>query len=203
MTKILLGPAGTPAKSTLDGLAEIQKLGLQAMEVQFSHGINMSLDLARRIGEENKRAGISLSVHAPYFINLASADKKKVEESRKRIIDSCERAALMGSRTVVFHPGFYSLGEKSFDAVETAIADIKNHIEKKKWEVELAPETTGKVNQFGQLDELERIVKKVRCGVCIDFSHIYARNRGKINYAEVLDWRLSRSQKSCCAGSRT
>ncbi len=205
---ILLGPAGTPAKTTIDGLPRLRELGLQAMEVQFSHGIGMGLDLARKIGEENKKFNISLSVHAPFFINLASADRKKAEESRKRIIDSCERAALMGApadgrqlldvakqhhsdsrhTVVVFHPGFYTLGDRSFDAIEEAISDIKSHIDNKKWAVELAPETTGKVNQFGQLDELEKIVKKVGCGMCVDFAHIYARNHGKINYGEVLGW---------------
>jgi endonuclease IV len=44
--KIYLGPAGTPGKSTLDGISVLEKLGLQAMEVQFSHGVGR---LAKRI----------------------------------------------------------------------------------------------------------------------------------------------------------
>src|SRR3989338_2094963 len=102
--QILLGPAGSPAASTLDGIAAVKQLGLQAMEVQFTHGIVMSLGLAERICDANKH-GISLSIHAPYYITLASDEKAAA--SRKRILDSCERGHLMGAGRIVFHPGYY------------------------------------------------------------------------------------------------
>ena len=37
--RINLGPAGTPASSTIEGLSAVRKLGLKTMEVQFSHGL--------------------------------------------------------------------------------------------------------------------------------------------------------------------
>ena len=51
----------------------------------------------------------------------------------------------------------------------------------------LAPETTGKHSAFGSLDEIIELVKKTKCSLCVDFAHIYARNRGKIDYKEILD----------------
>jgi len=189
MTKILLGPAGTPAKNTFEGVSKIKELGLQAMEVQFSHGMNMSETLAKKIGEEQKRIGTRLSVHAPYYINLASEDKKKREESKKRIINSCDRAHLMGASPVVFHPAYFGKHEKErvFQMAKEAIDDIMKIIKKNGWKVQLAPETTGKHSALGSLDETIHLVKETKCSMCVDFAHLYARNYGKINYAEILD----------------
>ncbi len=189
MSRIKLGPAGSPAKSTLEGVSKIRELGLHTMEVQFSHGVGMGLPLAKRIGEERKRIGIELSVHAPYYINLASSEKKKREESKRRILDSCERAHLMGASPVVFHPAYYGKysKEETFQIVKDAMLEMKKYIRKKKWDVKLAPETTGKHSAFGNLEETIRLVRETRCDICIDFAHIYARNYGRIDYAEVLD----------------
>jgi len=52
---ILLGPAGSPAKSTLEGITEVKKLGLCAMEVQYTHGIKMNLALAEEVGKVAKK----------------------------------------------------------------------------------------------------------------------------------------------------
>jgi len=189
MQKILLGPAGSPAASTLEGVDKVKSLGLQAMEVQFSHGIKMSLQLARQVGEEAKNQKIYLSVHAPYFINLASEDKKKRKESKQRILDSCERANFFGKSRVVFHPAYFGKFDKDecYEVVKEEILDMMDIIKKNSWDVELAPETTGKHSAFGSLDEIIRLSKETKCNLCIDCAHIYARNGGKIDYSEIFD----------------
>lgn len=189
MQRILLGPAGSPAKSTLEGLSAINELKLQAMEVQFTHGVGMGLPLAKQIGDENKSAKISLSVHAPYYINLLSEEKAKVAASKKRILDSCERAHLMGASPIVFHSGYYGKlsKEESYNIVKNEIKDMMKTIREKKWGAELAPEIGGKHSAFGSLEELIALVKEIKCGLCVDMAHLYARNSGRIDYAEVLD----------------
>ena len=186
--KILLGPAGSPARSSIEGLSAVRELGLQAMEVEFTHGMNMSNALAKQIGEENKIQKISLSVHAPYYINLASEEKAKITASKKRILDSCERAHYMGASQVVFHAAFYGKRDKEeiYQIVKKETLDMQKTIKKNKWNVKLAPETTGKQSQFGTLDELLRLKKDTNCSFCIDFAHIFARNNGKINYKEIF-----------------
>lgn len=189
MSEIRLGPAGTPGKSTLEGVSKVRELGLHAMEVEFVHGIMMKNELARKIGEEARKHGTSLSVHAPYFVNLNSAEPEKIESSKKRILDSCERGHLMGARKIVFHPAFYgkASAEKTFQTTKAHILDIQTTIRKKDWKVELAPETTGKTSVFGSLDETIRLVKETGCSLCVDFAHLWARNRGNISYPEILD----------------
>ena len=187
--KINLGPAGSPAKSTLEGIKETKRLGLQAMEVEFVRGVKMSNPLAKECGAEAKKLGIELSVHAPYYINLASEDPKKQKESVQRILDSCERGHYLGAREIVFHPAYFGKGdkEKVFQATKNHILDMMETIHKRGWNITLSPETTGKHSALGSLDETIMLVKETGCSFNLDFAHLYARNYGKINYKEILD----------------
>lgn len=63
---------------------------------------------------------------------------------------------------------------------------MQHHIARKGWQVQLCPETTGKPSQFGSLAELLRMKKDTGCGLTVDFSHLYARDQGQVDYAEIL-----------------
>ncbi len=186
---IYLGPAGSPAKSTLEGIRTVKELNLNAMEVEFVYGVRMSNELAKQVGKTAKELKIKLSVHAPYYINLASSEKEKIAASKQRILESCERAYHMGANPVVFHPGFFGKRSKedTHDMIKNALDEIKKKIKEKKWQVELAPETTGKHSAFGSLEETMQLAKELKCQLCVDFAHLYARNNGRIEYDEVLD----------------
>ena len=54
------------------------RMKLDCMEVEFTYGVRMSLADARQVGALAKAKGITLSVHAPYYINLASDELEKV-----------------------------------------------------------------------------------------------------------------------------
>ncbi len=189
MAEIRLGPAGTPGRSTLEGVKMVKDLGLRAMEVEFVQGVKMKNELAKKVGEEARKHDVSLSVHGPYYINLNSAEPEKTAASKKRILDSCERGNHMGARKIVFHPAFYGKlsPERTFQIVKAHFLDMQKTIRKEGWNVELAPETTGKNTVFGGLDETMRLVKETGCSFCIDFAHLWARNRGNINYPDMLD----------------
>jgi deoxyribonuclease-4 len=184
---IKFGPAGT-GMSSLEGVKEIAKLGLDAVEIEFTYGVRMSNETAKKVGEAAK-GKIDLSVHAPYYINLASEEKEKITASKKRILDSCERAHHLGAKYVAFHPAFYGKRshEEVYKMVKKAVEEMQRIIKKKGWKVKLAPETTGKKSQFGDLDELLKLKKETGCHLTVDFAHLKARNNGKIDYKEVFD----------------
>lgn len=186
--QILLGPAGSPAKSTIEGLKFVHDVGLHAMEVAFTHGVRMGLELAKNIAEENKKYSISLSIHAPYYINLASVDKRKIKESRQRILDSCRRGHLMGAKKIVFHAAYYGKlsKEETYSKVLEEICTIMDDIKSNKWDTEILPETMGRLSQFGDIDELIQLAKDTGCCICVDPAHLYARNLGKIDFAEMF-----------------
>ncbi|MFC1728242.1 TIM barrel protein [Nanoarchaeota archaeon] len=184
--KLLFGPAGTGG-DTYKGLKVIASKGLDCCEIQFSHGVMMKNPLAKEIGELNKELKLSLSVHAPFYINLNSKEKAKVHASKKRILDSCERAHHIGAKEIVFHAGFYMdvSKEETYRNIKKEIIDLQKTIKKNKWNVILCPETTGKGSQFGDLEELTRLAKETGCGVCVDFAHLLARYNGEMTYDEM------------------
>ncbi len=185
---IKIGPAGTSGLGFPEGLKRCKELGLNALEWEFTYGVRMENKLAKKIGDLAKKLGLSMSVHAPYFINLASLEKIKIEASKKRILQSCERGHYLNAEYIVFHAGFYQEQdpEKVFKIIRGGIIDIQKVIKKNKWGVILAPEITGKGSQFGDVDELLRLKEETGCHLTVDWSHIKARNNGKIDYDELF-----------------
>ncbi len=186
MTRV--GPAGPGGFSYIKALERIHKLGLSAMEVEFTYGVRMSNATAKEIGKLARNLDISLSIHAPYYINLASAEKIKIRNSKQRIFDSCEKARYLGARYIVFHAGFYQGRDSGeiYAIIKKTMESLLSAIKKNKWKIILAPEVSGKFSQFGSLDELLRLRKETGSGFCVDFAHIEAREGG-ISYSEVLD----------------
>lgn len=187
---IRFGPAGLGGvKEAVSNLEKYVKLGLRACEIAFTYGVYIKEGEAEEIGSAAKRLGIELSIHAPYWINLNSKEKKKVEESKKRILDCCKIGDLLGVSYVVFHPGFYSgMDEKlTYNNVKKQMLQLEGEIKRNKWKVKLAPETTGKVNVFGKEEEILKLVKETGCFFTIDFAHLLARNQGKMSYKEMYE----------------
>ena len=185
MVKIFFGPSGIGGvNNAVATLERYKKDGLNAAEVEFTHGIYMKKNKdAIAIGQAAKKIGIVLSIHAPYYVNLNSMDPNVVKASKKRILDCCEKAHYLGAKFVVFHAAYYtgSKPEECYDEVKRAIKEMHRVIKQKKWKVYLCPETTGSKTQFGSLDEVLKLQKETGCFFCVDFAHLLARP-GDIDY---------------------
>ncbi len=189
--RILIGTAGIPhcaeERSTAGGVRKVAELGLDSMEVEFVRGVSMTAEKAREVGDIAEELGIRLSVHAPYYVNLCNPEK--LRDSEKRIIDSCHRGHAMGAGVVVFHPGFYGKlpKEEAYGMVEVACREMGEAIDDNGWEVKLGLETTGKVSQFGTIEEIVSICRTNRhCVPVIDWCHIFAKYQGKVDFGELL-----------------
>ena len=193
--KIWLGPAGIPiaskGKSTLEGIKCVSDLKLNGFEVEFVRGVKMSSDMAKKVGELSKKLKVRLSIHAPYYINLCSKETEKVKASKQRIIRSVERAHDMHADIVVFHPAYYGklLEREAYQRVKEACEDINDTLNDKGiTDVKLGLETTGKVSQFGTLDEIVQICEELKyCSPVIDWAHIFARQAGRINFSNIFN----------------
>jgi len=175
---IRFGPAGLGGvNEAIKNLKDFSDRGLNACEIAFTYGIYITDKDALEIGKAAKKFKIELSIHAPYWINLNSEEKKKIEESKKRIVNSCEIASYLGAKRVVFHSGFYGKKskEESFENIKNEVKEIMKVIEGNNWDVELCPEVMGKKNVFGSIEEISELSKQSGCGFCIDFAHILAR----------------------------
>ncbi|HLD37519.1 MAG TPA: TIM barrel protein [Candidatus Nanoarchaeia archaeon] len=186
---IRFGPAGLGgAKEAVHNLEEYHKKGISACEIAFTYGIYLMEADAIEIGRAAKSLDIRLSIHAPYWINLNSAERRKVEESRKRILDCCKIGNALGAYLVVFHPGYYGKMEKeeTYQNIKREIIEIVKEIKKNGWKITIAAETTGKANVFGSVDDILRLVNETGCSFCIDFAHIRAREK-IIDYKGILE----------------
>ena len=186
---IRLGPGGNCDKDILSSIKRLPVIGLNTQEVEFTHGIMMKNELAKKAGDLAREKDVALSIHAPYYINLNSSEPEKRKASMQRILTSAERGHYLGASPIVFHAGYYSKTPKEevYSVVESSLLEMQEQIEKNGWNVKLAPEIAGKITSFGDVDELLRLRKKTGCDVCIDFAHLYARKQGKINFGDVLD----------------
>jgi len=178
MGEIIFGPSGIGPVATASKVLEaMKKQEILACELAFTYDVYIKKEDAIEIGRKAKEFGVFLSIHAPYYINLNSEDKKKIFRSKKRILDCCEIAHHIGAKRVVFHAGFYGKmeKEKAFKNIKEQIIELLNEIRKKEWNIELCPEVMGRINVFGSIDEISRLVKETGCSYCIDFAHILAR----------------------------
>jgi len=188
MSVIKFGPGGLgPIKEAEKNLEKFHELGLRACEVEFTYGPYIkSEEDARRIGKRAEELGIVLSIHAPYFVNLNSKEEEKIEASKKRVLKCCEVASWLGAERVVFHAGFYmkSTPEETYEKIKEGVLEVMEKVKEKGWDVEICPELMGKVNVFGSISEVARLVDETGCGVCIDVAHVLARY-GKYEFARL------------------
>ena len=186
---INLGPAGIGSfKNIEETMPKYRKLGIKCAEIPFTYQVWLSNEQAKKVGIEAEKNNVELTIHAQYWINLNSNEEKKVKDSMKRILDCCERAHYCKAKYVVFHAAYYmkKTPEEVYEIVKKRILEMQSIIKKNKWNVFLAPETTGKQSQFGTLKELIKLHKETGCFLCVDFAHIEAR-LGKEDYPEVLE----------------
>jgi deoxyribonuclease IV len=187
---IKFGPAALGGiKDAEKNLEEFHRLGLKACEVSFTRSIYIKdQDTAKRIGKKAKELGIQLSIHAPYYINLNSADPEIIEKSKQRILKCCEIGTWLGAYRVVFHAGFYGKIDRkiSYENIRNQMLDLENQRKENKFPPKLAPEIMGKINVFGSINEIHKLVQETGCSFCIDFAHILARYK-TYNFKEVSD----------------
>lgn len=196
------GPAGNSDsfskahRSSVEAPEWIAGLGLDCYEYQCGKGVHVGEDTARKVGENAVRAGISLSLHAPYFINLANPDPEALKKTIRYITGACLAASWMGAERVVIHSGALMKRSRK-EALETAGASLREVIAACDGagfgHIALCPETMGKINQLGDLDEvLELCTLNERLIPCIDFGHLYARSLGADDGAEAFGRMLDR-----------
>ncbi len=189
---IRFGPAGLGGVDEISAnIRDLNEKGLRAGELAFTYGVYIDKNKNKKQIEEIKKTvenlDFNLSIHAPYWINLNSKEKNKIEASKKRILNSCEIGNLINAKKIVFHPGYYGKDnkEKTYKTIKNEILEIKELVKENGWKVELCPETTGKKNVFGKEDEILRLVRETKCGFTIDFAHLLARSLGKETYKKM------------------
>ena len=195
----LFGPSGHSESYAAEGLTStadmpewISARGLDIFEYSFGRGVRVSTATAAAIGEKCDEYGVEMSVHAPYFINFASPEPEKAQNSVNYILSSLKVLKAFGGERCVFHAG-----AQGQDSREAAFARTKDMFartleliaeEPDYADLIVCPETMGKQAQIGTVEE---VVELCRLGEnvypCVDFGHINALYGGSLRTASDFE----------------
>ena len=192
MSGALFGVAGnsrrfteTVSKASADAPAWLAALGLDCYEYQCGKGVHVGRETAQTIGKNAAAHGILLSLHAPYFINPANPEPESTQKSIAYAAAACQAAQWMGADRVIIHTGALmkrgrrealEIAKKSFAYMRAACDELGYA------QIALCPETMGKVNQLGDLEEVLELCRLDERHIpCIDFGHLYARTMGVLD----------------------
>lgn len=175
-----------------DYLAE---LGLNGYEIEYGRGVRISSETTAKLPEIAAKNGINVTLHAPYFISLSSTEEEKRLNSVNYILESANAAKAVGAHKIVVHSGScskISRAEALYLAKDTLKKAQAALDENGLSDIIICPETMGKINQLGTLEEVLEL-----CGVderflpTVDFGHLNARTlggiKGRSDYAKMLD----------------
>lgn len=187
-------------KATLQAPQWVSGLGLELFEYSFGNGIIISDKTTTEIGLEAKKNNIEISVHAPYFISLASENPNTVENSYGYVIKSLQKLDLFGGKNCVVH--LASVGKQSR---EEAVLKVKQNLDILLQKVEeaglshlnICPETMGKSLQIGTVDEIiDFCTQGKNLRPTFDFGHINSLEQGsmktKFDYLNVFERALKK-----------
>jgi deoxyribonuclease IV len=182
-------PTGTPKKpgGSIGAIQFSKSIGLNTLELGWVQSVRVTEATCALIKEAGTSDAVSLSVHAPYFINLNALDDEW-PKSRKRLMDAAHYGNLAGATDIIFHPGSY-FGNDPAEVLKLAIPRLKgcvDELRKKGNPVTLRPETMGKSAMLGSFEDTLEMSKAIK-GVlpCIDFAHLHARpGDGTMNTAK-------------------
>ncbi|MDH4215032.1 MAG: TIM barrel protein [Candidatus Thorarchaeota archaeon] len=190
LQNVLFGPAGYPeaAQGNLKRVFEILvDAGVNALEYAAVHGLRTTEEKAKQIGNLAQESGIAMSMHAAYYINLASKDPEIRERSRQRLIKALKFAPLMGVQRIVFHPGIQGgmTPDEAHIVVRDSLRSIWEEIGSQPRGIFLAPEIAGKIVMYGSVEQIIGLCQDVEgCIPTVDWAHLYARSQGQMNDGE-------------------
>lgn len=172
-------PNGTPKKpgGSVGAIEFSKSIGLNTLELGWVQSVRVTEVTCAAIKQKGKEQDVSLSVHAPYFINLNALDDEW-PKSRKRLMDAAHYGNLAGATDIIFHPGSY-FGNDPGEVLKLAIPRLQGCVDELRKDgnaVTLRPETMGKSAMLGSFEDTLEMGKAIE-GVepCMDFAHLHAR----------------------------
>src|SRR3989344_8756364 len=155
MDRLRFGTAGipicTPLRNTINGIEQVRKLGLENMELEFVHSVNIAENKTTDVKEAAKNNDVELTCHGQYFINLNSLERAKLEASKHRIYQAAKIASLCGAKSMTFHAAYYQGidPETVYQKVKEGVKEVLARLQTEGHVIMIRPETTGKATQWG------------------------------------------------------
>lgn len=199
---IKFGPAGNCKtfhdagyKRTIEAPKWLKEQGLDAYEYSFGKGFTLPDDTAIAIGNEMKKYGIAISVHAPYYINFATPTDEMAEKSYNYVLESLRKLRLLGGNRLVVHPASQGkmTREEAVALCKSRLNILKNKIIEAGYsDMYICLETMGKSAQIGTYEEvLDFCTIYDKFIPTFDFGHINALTQGTLktddDYRKIIE----------------
>ena len=137
--------------------------------------------------DQLRASPVPIYVHAPYLINLASANNKIRIPSRKILQQSCDAAAEIGAVAVVVHGGHvaeaadvtegFARWRKGLESIET---DIPIYLEN------TAGGSHAMSRHFDVIGRLWEHIGDLGVGFCLDTCHAHAAGEGLVDAVDRI-----------------
>jgi deoxyribonuclease-4 len=132
-----------------------------------------------------RASGVTLYVHAPYVVNVASLNNKIRIPSRKILADQCAAAAEIGAAAVIVHGGHVG----SDDEVEAGYENWRKTFERLESPVPVLIENTAggdhaMARRFDRLARLWDALDGYDVGFCLDTCHAHAGGEELVGIVE-------------------
>lgn len=180
-------PQTTPQPGTPAAVQHSRLLGMDHLEIAWVQSVRVSDETCAAIKAAAEQHRVTLSIHAPYFINLNSQTADLMQKSDERLLAAARKGFLAGARDIVFHPGSYheQSPDHVYERAKEKLLEIRGILDGEGVDVILRPETMGKKAMFGTLEEVLQLSRDIP-GVlpCIDFAHLHARTGEMNSYGE-------------------
>lgn len=173
---------------TLQMPAWLRGKRLDLFEYSFGRGVRISADTAEAIGNEADKYKIEMSVHAPYFINFASVEQDKADNSITYLTSSLKALKHFHGARCVFHTGAegkqvrseaFARAKDNFIRALAVIDELGLN------DMLVCPETMGKQAQIGTVDEVVELCKLApNVYPCVDFGHVNSLYQGALKTSD-------------------
>jgi deoxyribonuclease-4 len=188
--------------STHDGIinapGRAHDLGCEAMQIftrppQGGPAPKLTPEIIKSFKIQNSKFKIrQIYIHAPYYINFASANNRIRYGSASVIREELERGSLISAKYVMTHIG--SAREYGRDeAIKKVIEMMKKSLESYKGTTKLLFENSAGAGEIigDDFSELEEIMKSINnpaiVGICLDTQHSYASGYDWNNFENTIN----------------
>lgn len=172
-----------------DPLSEAMARGIAVIQVFLSAPQSWRKPAFRDDADALAASDLSIYVHAPYLINVASANPKVRHPSRKALADALTAAETIGAKGVIVHGGHVGEDDDFGDGVRNwrrALEGLTSSVPV------LIENTAGGANAMAryvkQIEELWQAVHDVDTpvGFCLDTCHLHAAGEDLLPAVQTL-----------------
>lgn len=161
--------------SPTDPLAAAEAEGADVVQIFLGNPQSWKAPKRRDDAAELKASPVAVYVHAPYLINVASANNRVRIPSRKILQQTCDAAADIGAAAVIVHGGHVAEG----DDLDAGFARWRKALDQLETTVEVYLENTAggdhaMARHFDTIGRLWDHIGDTGIGFCLDTCHAWA-----------------------------